>query len=78
MIDTTLISLILRVSVGGGMMFLSESLYHLYAHDLLHKSPWQILHYVIFFIIMWFCRPLSLMQLGKEVVQDLYRVWKRK
>lgn len=78
MIDSTLMSIILRVIVGGAMMFANRSLYHLYAQDFLHKSPWQILHYVIFFILMCFFRPLSLIQLGKEIVRDLYRVWKRR
>lgn len=77
MIETTLMSLIMRVLFGSILMFLSRSLFQLYVQDFLHKSPWQILHYIIFFLLIQFLRPLALMQLGKEIVQDLYRAWKR-
>lgn len=66
MIDSTLMSIILRVIVGGSMMFANRSIYHLYAQDFLHKSPWQILHYVIFLYLCVSLVPYPLCNLERK------------
>ncbi len=68
--------LTVRLMVGGGLLFLDQSIYQMYGHDLLNRPFMQIVFFLMFLATMHMFRKLSLFQLALEMLKDLYRLYR--
>ncbi|MGP3783674.1 hypothetical protein [Paenibacillus sp. 1A_MP2] len=68
--------LTVRLMVGGGLLFLDQSIYKMYGHDLLNRPFMQIAFFLMFVATMHMFQKLSLFQLALEMLKDLYRLYR--
>ncbi|KAA8784944.1 hypothetical protein ABIE27_004878 [Paenibacillus sp. 4624] len=69
--------LVVRLMVGGGLLFLSRGIYQLYGHDLLNRTFMEIVFIFMFVVMMRLFRKLSLFQLALDVLRDVYRLYRK-
>lgn len=68
--------LVVRLMVGGGLLFLNRSIYQMYGHDLLNRPFMQIVFFLMFVATMHMFRKLSLFELALDILRDLYNLYR--